>query len=180
MSDFYQKQVHLETEHLVLRELRETDREDIFNNINHDKEVLKYYLDNYHEDIASFSLEKTLDWCRKAERYYLAIVLKDTGEVIGTINQCSGINRYFNNIEIGYALGSKYWNKGYGTEALKAFITFLFGKGIHKVYCGCIKENTASSKVMLKAGMKYEGTRIQEIYYHERYWDIDYYCLING
>ena len=141
--------------------------------------MLKYYLDRYIEKEEDASVSGTLKFCDETKRYVFAIVLKETGEVIGMINQCSGMNRYFHNIEIGYAIGRKYWNNGYVTEALKAFIDLLFEKGVHKVYCGAIPENIGSIQVMKKCGMIYEGRKIDELYYRDRYWDVEQYYLLN-
>ena len=95
---------------------------------------------------------------RQTRKYILAIVLKESGEVIGNILQCNGTNRYMNTVEVGYAIGKKYWNKGYMSEALKAMIDLLFESGVHKVNACHIPENIASGRVMEKCGMKYEGS----------------------
>ena len=61
--------------------------------------------------------------------------------------------------EIGYAYGSKYWNNGYATEALKVVINYLCKKvEFETVYALYLKSNEASGRIMVKAGMKYEGT----------------------
>ena len=111
--------VIIETERLVLRYLKASDRHAIFTNINNDKEVLKYFLDKYLEDENELVLDKRINFCIENKRYLFAIELKDTHEVIGMILQCSVPDQYFNNSEIGYAIGRKYWNKGYVTEAMK-------------------------------------------------------------
>ncbi len=179
MMEFFDKNAVIETERLILRRLQLDDAVAIYHNINHDKEVLKYYLAPYIEDEKDASVAGTLRFCDETERYVFAIVLKETNEVIGMINQCSGMNRYFHSIEIGYAIGQKYWHNGYTTEATKAFIDFLFEKGTHKVFAGAIPENTRSIEVMKKCGMIYEGRKIDELYYRGRYWDVDQYYLLN-
>ena len=40
--------------------------------------------------------------------------------------------------------------------------------------------NIASNRVMEKCGMIYEGTRKDDLYYHDRYWDVMYYYLLNN
>ncbi|MBQ1477574.1 MAG: GNAT family N-acetyltransferase [Erysipelotrichaceae bacterium] len=177
--EFFDKEAVIETERLILRRLREEDALAIYHNINHDKEVLKYYLDRYIEKEEDASVSGTIRFCDETKRYVFAIVLKETDEVIGMINQCSGMNKFFHSIEIGYAIGQKYWHNGYVTEATKAFIDFLFKRGVHKVFCGAIPENTRSIRVMKNCGMIYEGRKIDEVYYRDRYWDIDQYYLLN-
>ena len=170
--------VKLETERLILRFMRVSDTHDIFMNINHDKDVLRYFLDKYKEEESEMTLDRTINYCLENKRYLFAIELKDTQEVIGMILQCSTPDRYFQHSEIGFAIGQKYWNKGYTTEAFKAMIDFCFDIGVHKVVASHIVENVASKRVIEKCGLIYEGRRKDDILYHDKYHDVDYYYLI--
>ena len=178
LEGFYQEDTVLETERLILRPLREEDAAAIFRNINSDREVLRFYLDRYLEREEDLDLKPMIEWCRKAQRYCFAVILKETDEVIGMINQCSGPDKYFRNTEVGYAIGRKYWDQGYVSEALPVFIDLLFARGIHKVTASAMKENAASIRVMQKSGMTYECTRKEEVFYHDRYWDLEVWSLI--
>ena len=171
--------ITIETERLFLRFMNADDTHAIFVNINNDNEVLQYFIDKYLEDEKEMTLDRTVKFCLDNQRYMFAIELKDTHEVIGMIHQCSGASPVFNSTEIGYAIGRKYWNKGYVTEALKAVIPFMFSLGIHKVVVSHLVGNNASKRVIEKCGLIYEGRRIEEIHYHEQYYDVDYYYLLN-
>lgn len=175
----FDQNVVLNTDRLILRYLKESDSHDIFININHDKDVLTYFIDKYVEDEKDMTLAKTINYCLENKRYLFAIELKDSHEVIGMILQCSDANKLFNTTEIGYAIGKKYWNQGYTTEAFKAMIDFIFAQGIHKIVASHIVENIASGKVMQKCGMIYEGRRKDELFYHDKYHDVECYYLIN-
>jgi RimJ/RimL family protein N-acetyltransferase len=60
--------------------------------------------------------------------------------------------------EVFYSIGKAHWNRGYCTEALKAMIQFGFAQlRLHRIWAGCDFENTASKRVMEKAGMTYES-----------------------
>ncbi|MBR2801009.1 MAG: GNAT family N-acetyltransferase [Erysipelotrichaceae bacterium] len=179
LEGFYQADTVLETERLLLRPMQEEDRSALFRNINNDREVLRYYLDRYLEKEEDLDLKPLIEWCQKAKRYCFAIVRKDSGEVIGMMNQCSGPDKYFRNVEVGYAIGRKYWDQGYVSEALPVFIDLLFRKGIHKVTASAMKENAASIRVMQKSGMTYECTKKEEVFYRDRYWDLEVFSVIN-
>ena len=170
--------VKIETKRLILRFMQVSDTHDIFVNINHDKDVLKYFLDKYREDESEMTLDKTINFCLENKRYLFAIELKDTHEVIGMILQCSVPDARSHSSEIGYAIGQKHWNKGYTTEAFKAMIDFCFDIGVHKVVASHIVENIASKRVIEKCGLTYEGRRKDDIFYHDKYHDVDYYYLI--
>ena len=167
------------TERLILRFMDVKDTHDVFVNINHDKDVLQYFIDKYREKEEEMTLDKTIKFCLDNERYLFAIELKETHEVIGMILQCSTPNAVFNSSEIGYAIGKKHWNKGYATEALKAMINFLFSLSIHKVVVSHLLGNDASKRVIEKNHMIFEGIRKEEVYYHDKYHDVAYYYLIN-
>lgn len=170
----------IKTKRLTLRYMKKEDVHDIFTNINNDKEVLKFFIDKYVEKETDMTLDKTIEYCLKAERYLFAIELNDTHEVIGMILQCSTPDKIFNNSEVGFAIGKKHWNKGYVTEAFKAMINFLFSLGIHKVIASHLVGNDASKKVIEKCGLIYEGRRKEEIHYHDRYFDVDYYYILSS
>ena len=171
--------VVLETERLILRYIKVEDTHAIFLNINSDKDVLRYYIDRYIEKEEDMTLDKVIKFCLDNQRYFFAIELKDTHEVIGMIHECSGANDTFNNVEIGYAIGRKHWNKGYVTEALKRMIDFVFSTGVHKVVVSYLIGNDASKRVIEKCGLIREGIRKEELHYHEQYHDVDYYYLLN-
>ena len=176
----YDASVQLQTDDLILRPLRYSDADGIFSNIANDREVLRYYIMNYAPVRSQFSLERTVDFFCSSKRYGFAIVEKSSGDVIGMIQQCSSADEVFRTTEIGYALGKRYWNRGYMTQALNAVIEFLFSKGIHKIVCSHIVENAASGRVMQKCGMlPEEGTRKEELFYNGRYCDLKVYYKIN-
>ena len=177
MEEFYDEKAVLTTERLILRPLQVEDSSAIFRNIYHDKEVLRYYLAPYKEKETDVDLSGMIERCRNKGIYVFAIVIKESGEVIGLINQFGEYDSKNNSIELGYAIGSRYWNQGYATEALQKMCRFLFSKGIAMIRCGAIKENTQSIRVMQKSGMKYECTRPDEIIHHDRSWDVEYYYL---
>ncbi len=176
----YEANTNLETERLILRSLRYSDSKDVFHKIANDHEVLKYYVMEYCDSLDEFSIDKIVDSFHRSKRYAFAIELKENSEFIGMIHQCSSADQVFQTTEIGYVLGREYWNKGYMTEALDSFISFLFSQGIHKVFCTHIIENIASGRVMQKCGMiPEEGTRKEELFYNGKYCDLKAYYKIN-
>ena len=177
MSVYYEEGVVLTTERLILRPLKIKDKPAIYQNIYHDREVQRYYLARYIEKEEDLDLAATIDHCRERQIYIFAIVLKETNDVIGMINQYGNMDENERSVEVAYAIGSRYWNQGYMTEALKEMMRFLFSKGIRTVRSNAIAENAQSIRVMQKCGMKYEGKVKDEIYYHDRNWDVDHYDM---
>lgn len=178
MKEFRENTI-LEGERLILRPLQSEDKTAIFRNINHDREVLNYFIDTYVEKEEDFAFENMLERFRKNQMYAFAIVLKDNSEVIGEIFQCSRPSSIEHTTEIGYAIGKKYWNRGYASEAMQLMISFMFEIGIHKVVACHLEGNEASGRVMQKCSMIYEGVRKDAVYYRGRYWDTFNYYILN-
>lgn len=149
----------IETERLILRKLTEKDADEAFNNWCNSDKVDKYVLWSKHEDI-NVTLKQFKQWVedyQELNTYRWIVQLKETGELIGTIDSSKRFIR-FGCCEIGYCYGDKFWNKGYATEALKAVIKFLFEEcEADTIFAEHLEHNPASGEVMKKAGMKYEG-----------------------
>ncbi|MCI9585423.1 MAG: GNAT family N-acetyltransferase [Bacilli bacterium] len=150
----------LETERLILRQGTVKDASDIFNNYCSDPLVVKYVSWDAHKNIKDSIkyLEYMEDNYKKDNFYIWFIEDKKLKQVIGSIGVVNG-NDKFKVYEIGYAIGSKWWSKGYMTESLKEVIKFLFEEvGAETIHAKHLSENPASGKVMIKCGMKFEGT----------------------
>lgn len=87
----------------------------------------------------------------------LAIILKDSGAFIGWCGLDHRDQTKANPV-LFYLLKAGYWGKGLATEAAEAMLGFAFGEwGLARVDAGAAFENTASKRVMEKAGMRYLG-----------------------
>lgn len=54
---------------------------------------------------------------------------------------------------IGYYIDNEYWNRGFGTKAVKKILELAFGKlKLKTVYAYTFEGNTASQKLLLKLG----------------------------
>lgn len=82
------------------------------------------------------------------QRYVRA--MEENGEFVGF---CNDVERKGDTVEIGYALCPDRWGRGYATAALKLAIADLFALGFAQVVAGAFVENSASLRVMEKAGM---------------------------
>ena len=168
---------YLETERLILRKLKIEDAEEIYNNFATDPETSKHLSWDIHKSIEE-TRKVISKWISLYEigSYNWIVELKDTHEVIGNVCE-QGKSPKYNTISLGYCYGSKYWNKGYATEALKRVIEYLIKeKDYYLVEANHRSSNPASGKVMQKAGMKYDGklrdrktdpdgTRVDMLYY---------------
>ncbi len=158
-----------ETERLIIDGIRESDKEDYFFNISHDRKVLETFICRYAESIDELDITPYIE-----NEKMFAIRLRETGRLIGII-------LYFDDrdgeCEIGYGIGSRYWNRGYATEAVRAFIKYCFDKGFTTVYASFFTGNDASRRVMEKCGMTFSRFSEKELTYLGAERDLTYYCI---
>lgn len=141
----------IKTSRLLLRKFVIEDAEKMFSNWAFDPEVTKYMTWLPHENVETTKkiIQLWLEEYENPKTHRFAITLKDTGELIGSID----VVNYINSVpEIGYCLSRKYWNKGYMTEAAKAFIEYLFSKGFKEIVIEADVRNIGSNRVIEKCG----------------------------
>ena len=160
----------METERLILDRIRDTDKEDYFINISHDRSVLETFVCRYAETLEDFVFSDYLD-----NKNLLAIRLKETGRLIGILVLC---DETAESCEIGYGIGAQYWGQGYATEAVNRFLKYLLEeKGLHTVYASFFTGNDASRRVMEKCGMTYDHFSEKELTYLGIERDLTYYSI---
>ena len=154
----------IETERLILRPFLESDAADVF-------DYLKNPAVNCFASMKLNSLEEA-----KAEmknrvgetEYYFAIVLKDTGKVIGEIDaypESDDPHRSSTEASLPcetfspcWMLNETYHGKGYAFEAAYAFFDYLFReKSARRIYAYTEDYNIPSQHLCEKLGMRREG-----------------------
>lgn len=74
---------------------------------------------------------------------------------------------------VGIMIGDKdYWGKGYGTDAMKALMNFVFNNmNISKIRLNVFSFNTRAIKCYEKCGFKVEGVLKNELFKDGKYYD---------
>ena len=152
----------IETERLVLRPFTEDDADDVFEYL--EKPAVNCFacmkLDS--PEAAKAELK------RRAEDadYYLAIVLKETGKVIGEVFAApegeDPEDESGDTFSPCWMLNLKYTGKGYAYEAAHAYFDYLFNeKGARRIYTYTEDYNIPSQRLCEKLGMRREGLFIE-------------------
>ena len=149
----------LETERLLLREMRVEDEADVHEYAS-DPEVARLMIwgPNTREATREFltrALATQTQWPRP--NVGLAIELKSEGRMIGSIELriSDEPNR---TADLGYVLNRSYWGRGYMTESARAVLNVAFNElKLHRVWATCHAQNRASYRVMEQLGMRREG-----------------------
>ena len=154
----------LETPRLLLREMTTSDLPAICRVLQDEKTMYAYE--------HAFSDEEAQAWLNNQLRRYRedgfglwAVVLKESGEIIG---QCGITLQDVNGEwvpEVGYLFERAYWHQGFATEAAIACKEYAFSVlGLDTVYSIIRDNNIASQNVAKRNGMTICG-RIVKHYY---------------
>ena len=171
----------LETKRLILRPLSMKDAEDMYA-YSRDPEVSRTVLWSTHENIRQtrLFLRAAISQYKKGLPASFAIVLRDSGRMIGTIG-FMWVNTDHKSAEVGYSLSRDYWNQGIMTEALKKVVAFGFEElRLNRIEAQHQLDNPASGRVMLHVGMQYEGTLRQRLNNKGRYVDVALYAILRS
>lgn len=92
-----------------------------------------------------------------------AVVLKETGEVIGSIGMCQD-DVSAPEYEIGYWVGRAYWGHGYIPEAVEALLARCFTVlDQRRVWCAHYEGNAKSKRVIEKCGFTFQFSRRADV-----------------
>ena len=168
----------INTQRLLLKQIVHDDQQFIFKGLSH-PDVIPFYGVQYD----SFESTKTqMDWYNKMLQVETGIswkiVDKRSSESMGVISIYYYKSEH-NKAEVGFWILPQYWEKGFASEALKAAIDFWKNeKKLHRLEGFVEKGNTASSKLLEKAGFQYEGTMRDCEIKNGKYISLHVYALI--
>lgn len=146
----------IKTERLILRTWQVEDAEAYFQ-INQDPKVIEFLR-------GPLTREQIRDFIPAANNHsdqygytLWAVELKETGELIGFIglNYTDWEAHFTPAVEVGWRLGSQYWDKGYATEGAKAALDYGFKHcNLQEIVSFTVPVNVRSIRVMEKIGLE--------------------------
>lgn len=150
---------HIETPRLLLREMRPTDAEGMFD-LDSREEVAKYLGTPPLTDIEQS--RKIIEYVQSQYKDFgigrWAVEWRETGEFVGWAGLkflTEPMNGHTDYYDVGYRLLPKFWGRGVATEAARASLDFGFGKlNLQKIYGVAMVENGASCAVLQKVGLR--------------------------
>lgn len=113
-------------------------------------------------------------------RFVFAVRTKESDKVIGA-GEISIKDTRNRRGEISYILNPGYWGNGYATRIASCLLEFGFAKlNLHSIYATCDPRNIASSKVLEKIGMKYEGRMRHVLLIRDGWRDSSIYSILES
>ncbi|WP_124099408.1 GNAT family N-acetyltransferase [Ruminococcus sp. Marseille-P6503] len=143
----------LQTERLILREMTMGDFTDIAA-ILKDERAMYAYEHGFSDSEVSEWIQRQLDRYEKYGFGLWAVILKESGELIGqcgiTMQDAGGREV----MEIGYLFNRRFWHNGYACEAAGACRSYAFEKLGAQEICSIIRTNNLpSQRVAIRNGM---------------------------
>lgn len=113
----------------------------------------------------------------KDETYAFAITVDD--KAIGSIGVFRCNNIHFRSAEMGYYIAESYWGKGIGTNAVEQTCRYIFeNTDIIRIFAEPFAYNTASCRILEKAGFQCEGILRKNAIKNGAILDMKMYALI--
>ncbi len=179
LEKVFSKFSQIETERLLLRELRAEDSEEIYK-IFSDEDVMQYYSFEpiKEKEIAEKIINSMIKSFEEKKAIRWAITIKGEDTVIGTCGYHNLQPRHFRS-EIGYELSKEYWRKGIMKEALDAIINFGYDEmDLERIEALCEPENEASIGVLKKIGFSEEGVLRKYAFCKNQFQDLKMLSLL--
>ncbi len=113
--------------------------------------------------------------------YHFVICLLSDGRAIGTTG-LHAIDFVNGTAEFGIAIGEKEeWDKGYGTDALRAISDFGFGQlRLERIGLDVYADNARARRTYEKAGFVHEGTKRRAHYADGAHHDVHVMSLLRS
>ncbi|GIJ44917.1 hypothetical protein Val02_18030 [Virgisporangium aliadipatigenens] len=158
--------VLLTTERLVLRRFT-ADDVDLLVELDADPEVLRHVPDGRATPRAEVEAELLPRYLAYYEVYrgfgFFAAQERASGEFLGWFHLRPPEGADFVDAELGYRLRRSAWGKGFATEGARALVELAFVElGARRVHAGTMTANTASRRVLEKAGLRLVRTFPEE------------------
>ncbi|MBM6967075.1 GNAT family N-acetyltransferase [Massilimicrobiota timonensis] len=154
----------LETERLYLREMNQSDFEDLAEILQNPRVMYAYEHDFSDNDVQEW-LDRQITRYKKYGFGLWAVILKSTDEMIGQAGLTMQPYKDTEVLEIGYLLKERFWHYGYASEAANGCKKYAFEPlNRDKVYSIIKSDNYASMKVAKSMGMKKEDEFMTQYY----------------
>jgi ribosomal-protein-alanine N-acetyltransferase len=127
---------------------------------------------------------------RDAEEYIAALLAADPNDVfafaivdgervVGSISAFRQTNVHRRTAELGYYIAEPDWGRGIATDAVRQLCAQVFANSdILRIFAEPFVYNTASCRVLEKAGFAFEGTLCQNAVKNGRVLDMRMYALL--
>lgn len=177
--------MQLQGERVVVKPVELSDAEALLKLEKENREFFQRFTGKRDEHF--FTKEGQIERIRKAvddretdQGYLYAIVLRDTGQIIGEVMLTEPVRGNLQSCWIGYFLDKSFNGQGYMTEAVRLVVRHAFEElRFHRIEAGVMPHNLGSMNVLLKAGFHKEGIARKNVNINGRWEDHQTLAILN-
>ncbi|NIF49201.1 GNAT family N-acetyltransferase [Enterobacter sp. Ap-1006] len=151
-----------------------TERTDVYRLTEHFSPAMEIFLKRNRENFTPFEPLRAEDYFSEAgirqritlsdldhearKSLLLVFTLKDSAEIIGSINFTNFIYGVFQAGHLGFSLDQEYEGKGFMYEALSSAMDYVRRQyGLHRIMANHLADNQRSKNTLAKLGFVQEG-----------------------
>ena len=161
----------LETPRLRIRPYHSSDLDDVYE-VLRDPAVFWWVTEPFTRERAAVWLADEIRFLAREHAGRHAVVLKETGRVIGGVGLVPRDLEHGREIELGYHLRHDLWGNGYATEAGEACVAQAAASGLTRVIALIYVDNPRSDAVARRLGFSPQG-RLMWAGLPHRLWAVD-------
>ncbi|MBN2110028.1 MAG: GNAT family N-acetyltransferase [Methanosarcinaceae archaeon] len=151
------REMVIETDEFTLRPWKDEDAERLAI-IANNKKVSNCLRDGFPYPYSIDDAKGFIYLARQSEVNFVGFAIDIDGVLVGSVGTYPKDDVHRKNMEIGYFLAEEYWGRGIMTNVVKCMIQYIFENfGIVRIYAEPFASNTASRRVLEKAGFRQEG-----------------------
>lgn len=163
----------------IIREWKIEDAADLAEMVNN-KKILNNLRDGLPYPYTKSDAEEYITSMLAADKtktFAYAIAAEDT--VVGSIGVFRCDNIHSRTAEMGYYIGEPYWGNGLGTSAVTQVCKYIFDNtDIIRIFAEPFAYNTASCRILEKAGFQFEGILRNNAVKNGKVLDMKMYALV--
>ena len=164
----------------ILRPWRREDVEDVLRYANNDK-IARNLRNIFPYPYIRTDAETFIESCVAAdETRQMFRAIEAEGRAVGSIALSRGGDVYARTAELGYWLAEEFWGQGIMTQAVRQICEegFELWDDLVRIYAEPFAHNTASRRVLEKAGFTLEGVLRRSVFKRNEVCDSCMYALL--
>lgn len=168
----------IETDEFTLRPWKDNDAQRLAALADNSK-ISDYLRDGFPCPYSIDDAKGFIYLSRQYEVNFVGFAIEIEGKVAGSIAVYFKDDVHRKNTEIGYFLGEEYWGKGIMADVIRCMAGYVFENfDILRIYAEPFARNTASRKVLEKAGFRLEGVLKNSIIKNDVVQDSCIYAIL--
>jgi ribosomal-protein-alanine N-acetyltransferase len=169
---------------IYLQILEESDSEEQLHLNIKNRDYFKHYL--FTVDDSYYTIEKqremlneTKKLLEQGQKYLFGVFLKESNKLIGNVIITDVIRGSLQSCNLGYYLDQTYNGKGYGTEAVRLGLEYVFSDlKLHRIEAKVMPKNKGSIRILEKLGFQQEGLCRKNAFINGKWEDHFLYSLL--